>query len=302
MTRLDFVPPLLHFRGCALNFFKPQVLAWMFGLSLAGTEQIALAASDPQALQCIRDFISEAKKMSAYEAKIDKRELQSTGRFAESKVHIRQSQTGITTVTFLDEGQTGIKNNGMKVTFDGSPYLGIQLGKPKYLGRIPHAVAQVVVGEKLRITSPYVLDGEYFTVNRAGYFPLQRILNTQLPSLETAQEGGITSMDGCNLRYQKHTKEMSKVTVTEQNSLFNIEDQFGTLAFFLLEANQDRFKNLTELFERAEGKEISVPKWFFDFDLSFDPVTHLPKVLRFKKGDVTVAEYTYELVSVEKNI
>ncbi len=285
-----------------MNFFKHSARIGIFSLVLTGAERHAVAASDPKALQCIRDFNSEVQQIKAYEAKILKRELQSTGRYAETQVHIRQSRDGQTTVTFLDEGQTGIKNNGMKVTFDGSPYLGIQLGKPKYLGRIPHAVAQVVVGEKLRITSPYVLDGEYFTVNRAGYFPLQRVLNTQLPSLETAREGGITSLEGCNLRYQQHTKEISKETVTEKNSIFNIEDQFGTLAFFLLEANKDRFKNLTELFERAEGKEISVPKWFFDFELTFDPMTHLPKVLRFKKNDVTVAEYIYELISFEKSI
>jgi hypothetical protein len=283
-----------------LNFSKQSAHIGILSLVLTGAGLPAIAASDAKALQCIRDFSAEVQNIKAYEAKILKRELQSTGRYAETQVHIRQCRDGQTTVTFLDEGQTGIKNNGMKVTFDGSPYLGIQLGKPKYLGRIPHAVAQVVVGEKLRITSPYVLDGEYFTVNRAGYFPLQRVLNTQLPSLEKTQEGGITSLDGCNLRYEQHTREISKVTVTEQNSIFNIEDQFGTLALFLLEANKDRFKSLTELFERAEGKEINVPKWFFDFDLTFDPVTHLPKVLRFKKKDVIVAEYTYELISAEK--
>ncbi len=259
--------------------------------------QEGLCQSQPAAITCIENFLTAFGRITSYSGTLNKVEYTFSGQERRRDLlEIYQETPLYTRVTYLTQGSTGIKNNGMIAEYDGSNLLKVKLGKSSGLGFLVNIPASLVVGNTLPIDGTHAMEDEYFTLNRAGLIPLAAILRTQLPSLKTTTQGGVTVNPGtCKVHYTKHSNEIVSRTLQSKDSIFDLENEFGTLAFLILQFNKGQFSDLYDLFHRKKTHEIKIPKWFFDFDLEFDSATHLPTEIVFYLNSRALARYGYAI-------
>ena len=278
--------------------FKPWLIFALLLFESAGS-----VASDPLALKCLHNFTAAMDGIASYEAILTKKEYASGADLRNDElIDVYQSRYA-TKMTYRNEGSTGIRNNGMIVDYDGSPKIRVTLGSAKGLGTIVNLGATAVIGQGIRFDDSAILQGEYFTVNRAGFFPLATMLKTQLPSLsedDNKNRGLQIRSRPCNLKYERHTDKFTVIKLPAEKPISEVEDQYGTLAFFIQQNNLALFPNLHDLFVRSRETSIRVPQWFLDFDLDLDENTYLPSRLDFYYRSKLLATYSYKLQNIVK--
>jgi len=269
-------------------------------LLTAGTP--ALATTSPGAIACIERYRAANDALKSYSYTLIKKEWTTTGTLMRDDVLKATFQKPTTlTMGYLNEGTTGIKNNGMRVTYNGTSHLDVKLGAPQGLGFLLNGPASLVVSGGLSTGSVHVLQGEYLTINRGGFGPLARLLASRVQDLKAAQQGGLTEEPGtCRLHYTKHTESVQIRDLRPTDSIEKIEDEVGTLAFFILMSNPDQFSGLYDVFHRSERMDVKVPLWFLDFDLILDPKLDVPNRLTFHLNDKILADYQFTDIKVER--
>lgn len=258
------------------------------------------AATDPAALKCVEDSLDEYDKILSYKAIINKKEWEKNKLRTEQKISVEHTKPSATKITFLNQGNTGIKNNGMVIEYHGKDSMKVQLGSTRGLGFLAKGAAQLAVGDEISLIDSQALDDEYFTVNRVPFTHLTRMLKKNMESLKNAKDGGLALYgEGCKIRYTKHTDTVIEKTITSQYTIFSAEEEYGTLAFLLLPINRDQFSDLFDLLNHSKGKKIKIPLWYPEMEIELDAKNKLPSRLAFYAEGKPLAEYTYSVEEIK---
>lgn len=134
------------------------------------------------------------------------------------------------------------------------------------------------------------------TFNRAGLTFFQQTLKKMLPQIALATKPGMTLEPGayCHVDYTPITDEQVVVNLKPEDSVPALEEEYGTLAYFIYRDNSDKFKNFEDLFSRSEPVSIKIKKGFTHFKVYFDPETQLVSQLSFFYDGKLLAQYNYD--------
>lgn len=252
----------------------------------------ALAQSSPQALKCAEGFLNKMEKLKGYSADFNKGELVD-GKWVEEPIGLYSEGPNFIRFTFLKEGSSGVKNNGMQLIYSGTPNLDIVWGAAKGLGVFKNRAARAVAGSSIPIADRTTLKGEFFTLNRAGYHHIAKILRHHWEAMKGAKTGGLVGGPDCRLKYTAASNASTDVHLQPSDSVFDLEDRYGNYAFFIRYVNRDQFRDLNELFHRKKEVDIRIPQYLVPFEVDLDPETHLPTRFRIDLDDQKAAEYTF---------
>ncbi len=190
-------------------------------------------------------------------------------------------------IKYTDRGDTGIRNNGMTVEYQGTEKLKVQLGSVSGFGFIAHAAAGALIGDSMSIFDARALEGEIFTINRSGFGFLGLVLGLGLESAKTSAEGGfsLVTPGTCQVRYRPHLSGDRKVLLQPTDSIFELEEKLGTLAYIIWQENLTQFNSFRDVFVRQKPMEVSIPKSFYETEFQFSTITHLPERFQlFQQG------------------
>lgn len=210
---------------------------------------------------------------------MQKQEFDSNGRLRRDElIEVIDTKPNHITYTFRNEGNTGVRNNGMRLEYTGSGNLGLKLGEARGLGFLVHGPASVTLGSSISITAEQVVEDEIFTINRAAFRYLATALQFHLAALKNSEIGGVNSREGkCRIHYSRHAEGLTAVKLLPADSIFALEERHGTLAYLIFHYNKEVFGRFYNLFHRKSEITVQIPTWFFDFDLDLAPDTNLPE-------------------------
>ncbi|MCM2282150.1 MAG: hypothetical protein NDI61_09925 [Bdellovibrionaceae bacterium] len=286
---------------------RVSVLSIALVCALAGAHQTsaseAVAGStgvDSEAIRCIEKFVAKYESIGGYTSRMLKAERLSDSRKTTQTIEIRARGDRWIQLKYLDRGKTGVRNNGMTVTFDGTESLKIEWGSSTGLGFLVNGPAQWMSGNSVSIFSSRVVDEEIFTVNRAGFGFLAAALKRHLPSLKASELGRLRVQPGtCQLEYRTQSDKFDSVEITGRDSVFQIEEKFGTLAYLIYRNHSDKFSKLSDVFKAQRATRVRVPREFASFDLVLDQKTDLPsRFVLYWKSDV-VGDYQFSEIRTE---
>jgi hypothetical protein len=157
----------------------------------------SLASGTTEAADMVEKFISRYDRIKRYETVIQKKEWDPDGNSLHNeKINLSHEKPNKTIVKYLDKGYSGIRNNGMTITYGGGQDVYIQLGSANVFGLLTHGVASLVVPDKLSLFDSKVLDDEIITINRGGIGYFCFTLKKFLSQIKSAKKGGFSLMDG----------------------------------------------------------------------------------------------------------
>jgi len=264
----------------------------------------AASLSEPQAIQCLENFISRYQPLSGYKTTVTKKEWNEKGEVSRNeKMEITNKKNNQIRIKYIDEGSTGIRNNGMTVTYSGGQEAEITLGEANFFGSFARNAAALIIGDKMNILHPKMIEDEILTLNRAGFDFLSQLIKRHLPYAREAKTGGVTLADGkaCQVRYKPYAEGSDAVTLEPSQSIFDLEEKYGTLAYFIYRSNRAQFDSFADLFDRKKSVTISIPRGFSELDLDLDPVNYLPTKMVLKFNSKDVGSYSFENTELYRN-
>lgn len=281
------------------------VLSILFGTSsLSGAETTDSGAANESgnaiAKRCLAQFAKRASELRSYSARMEKTEFVRSSSGSTQNLEIVSASDRDVRLTYLDKGQTGIKNNGMTVTYNGSDLLEIKLGKARGLGVLLNGPAKLIAGNSIFLFDPSVVDEEVFTVNRAGFRYLAKVLAKKMDSvsIEDIELRGFTDKL-CELSYRPRREESAVVLLKKSETIFDLEERYSTLAYLIFQANRDKFNRLSSLFKRDRDIEIRVPRSLPWFDLTIENASHLPTEFTLYSQQKRIGRYRFSSIGVK---
>jgi hypothetical protein len=258
---------------------------------------LAFGANDPVAVQCIEKFIEASQKLDHFQALLNKKEWDPKGNLLHDdqvELTVSRSKKRVQ-LKYLNRGDSGVRNNGMKVEYNGTEKLKIELGSTNVLGFFMHSAASAIIGDSLSIFDSQVLDGEIFTINRTGFDFLASVLRMGLKETQGTPDGGfnLVKPGTCRVQYSPHFIGKTPVTVQPKDSIFELEERFGVLAYIIYQENRDQFSSFRDLFVREKPMKISIPKSFYETEFEFNLTTHLPEDFQMYQGRQKIGDYRF---------
>jgi hypothetical protein len=258
---------------------------------------LSWAASDPGATQCIEKFLEANRKTSDYQAHLVKKEWDPQGGLLhDDQIEITVARTKkYVQLKYLNSGDSGVRNNGMKVEYSGTEKLKVKLGSANVLGFLKHSAASALIGDSISIFDSQALDGEIFTINRTGFDFLALILSKNLESAKTSSEGGfkLVTPGTCQVRYLPHISGKKTVSLQPADSIFDLEEKLGTLGYIILQENKDQFGSLRDVFVRQKPVQISVPASFYEVQFDLNAETDLLDRFQIFQAGQKIGDYQF---------
>lgn len=235
-------------------------------------------ASSFEAVDCMHRFVANYSRVDGYSARVRRIKYVASDTPAEEVLDLKHRKPNELVFQFVNRGISGIRNNGMKVEYRGGAQLKVKLGQPAGLfAALAQVPLEALLGEGLSLTNPKVLEGEIFTLNRAGFGYLAEAMKSRLAKGSDPAASGLSLRSrSCAISYRKHTDEAHRVVLKPSDSVFELEERFATLSYLIFKYNPSSFSRFEDLFAREKVADITVPEWFFDFDLDLNPATDLP--------------------------
>jgi hypothetical protein len=258
------------------------------------------AASDPQAIRCAQDFLNRYSKIKNYDSVLEKKEWDLEGELLhDEKIQLTFEKPKKITLKYLNEGNTGIRNNGMTLRYVSGETVSIQLGETRGLGFLVNGPASLAIGDSLSIFDSRVLENEIFIINRSGFDLLAHTLKAYLPSLNQTETGGLQLTGSpCQLEYFPHLPGEVAISLEPQDSIEQIEEKFGTLGYFIYQRNRDQLDSIRDLYVREKKMTLQIPKSFPRFQITLGKKTQLPEHIVFFLNDKKVGQYHFEYLKV----
>lgn len=249
------------------------------------------AQSNPEAIKCVEKFLNKMNSIKGYSLVVEKKELYDE-EWLEEKVGLRAEGPKHIEYTFLAKGSTGIKNNGMKLTYDGTDTLQILWGEATGFGVLASEAAKAVTGNTLPMTGDTALKGELFTLNRAGLYHIAECLQHHWKTLKAAKSGGLSTTEGCHIKYTPPEIKYSHVMLKKDDRVQDLEDKYGTYAYVIRQANAEIFDDMIALFNRDKDYDVRVPEFLMPFEMTLGPDDLPQKFTVYMEGH-KIGEYTF---------
>lgn len=257
----------------------------------------AAAQSNP-AHECLKRFVGAYDASSGYSAKIKKTEYEFGDPLTEN-IEVTEKDKSEVTVKFLDQGSSGIRNNGMAVTYAGGDNVQIKLGHSRGFGFILNGLADALTAKSKSLIDPTVLQTEIFTINRAGFGYFARTLKDKLEPMRMGKMGRLEKTgDGCQLYFHHDGLHPQTVLLKRTDSVFPLEDKFGTLAYIIYKSNEDKFKNYESFFHRKEDMNLKIEPNFTDWKMTMDE-NNLPKTIELFYAGKMIGHYEFSDVRLK---
>lgn len=255
--------------------------------------------------QCFEGFIDNYAQLNSYKGTLHKKEWKTHGELVhDEKIEVSFYKPHKLQLRYLNEGSSGIRNNGMTVEYNGGKTVKITLGKPKFFGALTNGVASLVIGDELPLYDSKVLDDEIFTINHGGFGYLVdaiKKVGAEVRSNPEFKFVGSVTQDQCTVEYPLQSKPGAYLELKPEDSIFKIEETHRTLAYFIFDANRDQFSSFTDLFVRTKPMKIRFPHQLIYFTLTLNRKTNLPERISIREKDTLIAEYVYSEFLVQKN-
>ena len=253
--------------------------------------------------QCFEGFIHTYQGLSSYQGILQKKEWKTNGDLVHhEKIEVSFKKPSSLQLKYLNEGSSGIRNNGMTVEYNGGKTVKINLGKPKFFGALSNGVASLIVGGDLSLFDPKVLDDEIFTVNHGGFGYLveaMKKVGSEIKSNPDFKFVGNLTLDQCTVEYPLQSKTNAFLDLKPEDSIFKIEEANRTLAYFIYDANRDQFSSFTDLFVRNKPMRVRFPHQQVTLTLILNRKTRLPEKITLRQNDSLIAEYQYSDFTVQ---
>lgn len=247
-----------------------------------------------EAARCLEKFLVRHEALNSYSSRMKKVETLRTGEKSIQDIEIVARGEKYIQLKYMSRGSTGIRNNGMVVTFDGSDRLRVKLGSARNLGFFVNLPAKMFTGDTIAITDPAVVDDEIFTVNRAGFGYLARLLRRNWSAIRQGVMGNIKVAPGtCNIEYRAHLDRLVTIEQRERESIFEFEEKHGSIAYILYLLNSGKQERFSSFLNSSKRRMLRVPIDVASFDLSLDPVSHLPSKFVLFWEDIKIGEYLF---------
>jgi len=258
---------------------------------IAAILTLVQAQTQPEAIKCVEKFLAKMAAIKGYSAVLDKKELYEE-EWLEEKVGLKAEGVKSVEYTFLAKGTTGIKNNGMQLTYDGSDTLKIKWGEATGFGVLASQAAQAVTGDTLPLTGETTLKGELFTLNRAGLYHIAECMKSHLPQLKAATTGGLHVTGNCHLKYTPPALKYVQVKLKPADRVQDLEERFGTYAYMIRQANAELFPDMNALFNRTAEVEVRVPEFLMPFEMVIGAADLPEKFVIYAEGQ-KLGEYSF---------
>lgn len=251
------------------------------------------SAESLPALQCLRDFTQRYAQGPSYFTKLKKTEFDfSPSPMVENLEITERAKTEID-LKFVDKGKSGIRNNGMTVHYKSGDEVEIELGKSRGFGFLLNGLAETFAKKKMKLYSADVIERQIFTVNRAGFGYLARLIQMRLPEFEKGALGQLSNEGaGCHVQFKHDPKLDETIELDPQRAIPEIEQKYGTLAYLIYKMNRDLFPKFESLFERKKPMTIQISPAFADFNLDLD-AAHLPTKFELFFGGQILGRYEF---------
>lgn len=291
------------------NFRRSLVLCYLLQ-NLLLSDLPSFASQPPASLttqdslfQCFEGFINTYQSLSSYQGILQKKEWKINGDLVhDEKIEVSFKKPSSLKLKYLNEGSSGIRNNGMTVEYEGGKTVKIHLGKPKLFGALSHGVASLIVGGDLSLFDPKVLDDEIFTVNHGGFGYLveaMKKVGAEIKSNPEFRFVGEMTPDQCSVEYPLQSKTNVFLDLKPEDSIFKIEEANRTLAYFIYDANRDQFSSFRDLFVRSKPMRVRFPDQQVTLNLVLNRKTRLPEKISLRQNDSLIAEYQYREFAIE---
>jgi hypothetical protein len=270
------------------------IFAFVILLSNSSLAVPSKPSVESAALHCLNRFSQRMNETTSYETTIEKREKGTDGTWRTDRIHLTEAKRGEhVEIVYLNEGSTGIKSNGMKVTYKAGEDLAIVYGTSKGFGGIFGSIAKSAAPKSIKLTDGLAVNEEIFTINRAGFrFMSQMILKGVQSSAGTLE--GQESNNECLLKWTPTQADYQEIQISDGESIWKLEETYSTLASLIQRKNKDLFPKLSDLFRVRGTKKILVPKSLTAFTTKLDLATDLPKSFQlYWEGDL-VGEYVFK--------
>lgn len=259
------------------------------------------AKANTQKFDCLAASIDKIKKLNEYTVRMRKIEYFGSQRIDEEILVYENKTAGLRTLEFINQGSTGIKNNGMKLSYNvNDNFISIKYGKSFGLGVFASPFIKILGKTKTHLYDADVVDKQIFTLNRAGLSFLYKVLENKFIRLKNEEIGKFDetiSPEKCSYEFRKKHKEPITETVSKDNTLTQIEEKYGTLAYLLYLENSKEIKTFHE-FLGSENIKIFVTDHFTNFNLVIDNVTKLPLEFTLFHNDDVIGKYQFEDINV----
>jgi len=254
------------------------------------------ASVTPKTESCLNDFIDTFSKTRGYSTTINKKEYNLEGDLVHDEIvqfdYVNSSHA--LTVTYLNDGSTGIRNSGMKVEYDGKENLKLKLGAPNFFGFFVNTAASIAVPSNMKVYDKLALDDEIFSIKRAGFAFFVQALKIHLPDIKSNKENALLEADEkCFTRYIPISPSTKITTFKNQGDVDKFEEEQGKLAIQLVLENKGEIKNLHEIFNLSKPVNLKTPSHFLKFDLSLDPELKTPSEIKLYYKDKIIGDYEF---------
>lgn len=244
-------------------------------------------------LQCVQRFSQKMEKIISYETTIAKRERSASGTWKSDRIRLTESDRGSRIqIVYLNEGSTGIKNNGMKVSYTSGQDLKIVYGESKGLGGVFGSIAKSAAPETLGLTDGLSVNDEIFTINRAGFRFMSQLIRKGIQNSEGKLEGSELSNE-CALEWTPKTVDYQSIQVSEGQDIWLLEETYHTLASLIQRKNSDLFSKTSDVFRIRGTKKILVPRSFTGFKTKLDLTQDLPKSFQLFWEGQLIGDYQF---------
>jgi hypothetical protein len=264
-------------------------------LTLQSSTEMAFSKTSAKsvAMDCVTRFSQQMKNIVSYETTIQKREKPMNGSWRSDHIRLTESDRGNRIqIVYLNEGSTGIKSNGMKVTYKSGEDISIIYGESKGIGGLFGSIAKTAAPKSMRLTDGLAINEELFTINRAGFRFMSQMILKGLENSKGKLEGSETH-DECFLKWVPIEADYQEIQIAEGQSIWSLEETYSTLASLIQRKNSELFPRLSDLFRVRGPKKILVPRSFTAFSTTLNRATNLPKSFQLYWEGQLVGEYFF---------
>jgi hypothetical protein len=243
---------------------------------------------------CLDDFFTKYEKLKGYKVQMQKNENFHLASVSNNElIEVEHVKNEFLNYKYLSDGKTGIKNNGMVVTYRGTPKLQVKYGKPSFIGHFANFIARNLY-KSFDIYDPQVLKNEIFSVNRAGFDFIYLALKYHYDGLKSAKSGGLilATNDSCELKYSPHNDRIDDVEINDKMTVSQLEEMYGIPGIFIYLYNTEKFSSYIDFYQLKNIKKLKIPRYFMPFRLVLDHEGY-PQLFEIQFADKIIAEYRF---------
>lgn len=244
---------------------------------------------------CLTDFLDTYKKVKSYKTNMKKTEnFPELGVSNSDNIQVTHTKGESLEYKFKTPGTTGIKNNGMVITYTGKKEIKIKPGKGKNIGGVVSFFANNFFPSEIGLYDRLAIKNELFTVDRAGFDFISHSLKSYLKKNGRKTFSETVKNGKCVISYHPVNLDNINYSLKKGTDLRAVENKFGYPAFYLFYKNLNKYSSFGSFLSPNYDGDIKIPNSFFPFELIIDLKTKLPTKFEIYNNKSTIGRYDFK--------